>query len=462
MTMPDGFLIAYIVVAVVAFLTYIPRLTGFFYAFKKPPYRPAKERRKIGIIVPARNESKVIGDLLDSIRNQDYDGPFSVNVIVKDENDPTVELAGAAGAKVYVVPDQNCKGDALDGFFQALSPEELESYDAFVIVDADGVLSPAYVRELNNALEWDYDIYLTRKYMKNGLGDRKKRTVFSNNSALTWAMLDDLGNRYRTAKDIPLTMCGQGMMLRRSLIQKLGGWPYRTFTEDYELRLDSVLKGFKSMYWPYAVLYTEEAPGHRDNFRRRMRWLTGYIQCDEKYKSQIKAQAKERGKMTTAERDCLYGVYPLALFVAGTIFTLVAGTVLAIGYAFARETELMFRSVFFLIVMPFAVMYVLLLLYNMLAMAASREAFAVLSGGEKAATLLIAPFYLLEYIPIYIVSFYRLKRKARIAWEESERQNYRSAAENASDAYSKTEDAKKDSDASLPQPSNTKENKEDN
>lgn len=238
-------------------------------------------------------------------------------------------------------------------------------------MDADGVLSPAYVRELNNALEWDYDIYLTRKYMKNGLGDRKKRTVFSNNSALTWAMLDDLGNRYRTAKDIPLTMCGQGMMLRRSLIQKLGGWPYRTFTEDYELRLDSVLKGFKSMYWPYAVLYTEEAPGHRDNFRRRMRWLTGYIQCDEKYKSQIKAQAKERGKMTTAERDCLYGVYPLALFVAGTIFTLVAGTVLAIGYAFARETELMFRSIFFLIVMPFAIMYVLLLLYNMLAMAAS-------------------------------------------------------------------------------------------
>lgn len=122
-----------------------------------------------------------------------------------------------------------------------------------------------------------------------------------------------------------------------------------------------------------------------------MRWLTGYIQCDEKYKSQIKAQAKERGKMTTAERDCLYGVYPLALFVAGTIFTLVAGTVLAIGYAFARETELMFRSIFFLIVMPFAIMYVLLLLYNMLAMAASREAFAVLSRGEKAATLAHCP-----------------------------------------------------------------------
>ena len=386
------------------------------------------------MVIPARNESAVIGDLLESIARQDYDGEFAVSIIVKDPDDPTIALGKKIGAQVYVVPDQTCKGDALDGFFKALPPDEFDSYDAFVIVDADGVLSPSYVRELNNALEWDYDIYLTRKYMKNGLGDRKKRTVFSNNSALTWAMLDDLGNRYRTTKDIPLTMCGQGMMLRRSLIRKLGGWPYRTLTEDYELRLDSVLKGFKSMYWPYAVLYTEEAPGHRDNYNRRVRWLTGYIQCDEKYKSQIKAQARQRGKINRAEYDCLYGVYPLALFAAISVFTVIAGIILSIGYALDGDSRLMLASIFFLIVMPFGILYVLLLLYNILAMAASREAFAVLSRGEKAATLLIAPFYLLEYIPIYIVSFYRLKRKARLTWEQSERQHYDGAASHAGQA----------------------------
>ena len=434
MTMFGAFLIAYIVVAAIAFAAYTPRLVGFFYAFRKPPYKKAVQKRKIGIIVPARNESAVIGDLLESIARQDYDGEFAVSIIVKDPDDPTIALGKKIGAQVYVVPDQTCKGDALDGFFKALPPDEFDSYDAFVIVDADGVLSPSYVRELNNALEWDYDIYLTRKYMKNGLGDRKKRTVFSNNSALTWAMLDDLGNRYRTTKDIPLTMCGQGMMLRRSLIRKLGGWPYRTLTEDYELRLDSVLKGFKSMYWPYAVLYTEEAPGHRDNYNRRVRWLTGYIQCDEKYKSQIKAQARQRGKINRAEYDCLYGVYPLALFAAISVFTVIAGIILSIGYALDGHSRLMLASIFFLIVMPFGILYVLLLLYNVLAMAASREAFAVLSRGEKAATLLVAPFYLLEYIPIYIVSFYRLKHKARLTWEQSERQHYDGAASHAGQA----------------------------
>lgn len=435
MTFFDGFLIAYIVLSAVAVVTYLPRLIGFFCAFKKPPYRSAKEKRKIGIIIPARNESAVIGDLFASIRRQDYDGPFDINVIVKDAHDPTVQLAEEMGARVLIVPDQNCKGDVLDAFFHALTREELASYDAFVIVDADGVLAPSYVRELNNALEWeDYDIFLTRKYIKNCLGDRTKRTVFSNNSALTWAMLDDLGNRWRIEKGIPLALTGQGMMVRRSLIEKIGGWPYRTLTEDYELRLDSLLRGFKSFYYPYAVLYTEEAVGHRDNYNRRLRWLTGYVQCDEKYKKRIQAQMKERGKISKAELECLYGVYPLALFAASTIFTIVAGIVLSVCYSVQHETLLFAKSLIFLVGMPLGILYVLLFIYSMLAMIASREAFTVLSRGEIAATLLFSPLYLLEYLPIYIQSRIRARRQNRLAWEQSERQRYDAAAAEAEKA----------------------------
>ncbi len=430
MTLFDGFLIAYIVLAVASFLAYIPKLVGFFYAFKKPRYMRAQEKRMIGMVIPARNESAVIGDLFASIKKQDYDRNFfDVNVIVKDPDDPTIAMAKELGARVLVVPEQSCKGDALDAFFKSLSPEEMEHYDAFVIVDADGVLAPNYVTELNNALEHEHDIFLTRKYIKNCLGDRSKRTVFSNNSALTWAMLDDLGNRYRTARDIPLTLCGQGMMIRRPLVQTIGGWPYRTLTEDYELRLDGLLKGFRSMYWPYAVLYTEEALSHRDNYKRRLRWLTGYAQCDEKYKKQIKAQAKARGKMNRGELECLYGVYPLAFFAAASIFTIVAGCVLTTIYAFDGKPELMMKSAMFLIVTPFAVMYVLLFIYSLLAMTASREAFTILSFGEKLGTLLFAPLYILEYIPIYINGLINIRKKNKPEWGESKRERYTNIAD---------------------------------
>ena len=133
-------LFMYIGLSVLAILLYIPKLMQFRYAFQKPPYKKAKEKRRISVIIPARGESEVIGDLFASIKKQDYDREFfDVNVIVKDPDDPTIELAKELGAEVFIVPEQICKGDALDGYFKAIK-EKIATYDAFVIVDADAVL----------------------------------------------------------------------------------------------------------------------------------------------------------------------------------------------------------------------------------------------------------------------------------------------------------------------------------
>lgn len=425
MTLLQAFIIVYLVLAGVSLLAYIPKLVGFLDCFKDPKHQQAEQKRMIGLVIPARNESTSIGDLFASIKKQDYDrSHFKVNVIVKDEDDPTIEMAKKMGANVLVVPEQTCKGDVLDAFFKSLSPKELQSYDAFVIVDADCVLAPDYVTELNNALENEHDVFLTRKFYKNALGDRTKRSLFSNNSALTWPMLDDLGNRYRNLHGIPLTLCGQGMMIRRSVVERLGGWPYRTMTEDYELRLDGLLKGFRSLYWPFAVLYTEEALSHKDNYGRRLRWLTGYAQCDIKYKKHIKAQIKANKRMTRGEYECLYGVAPLISFAVASVIAILAGIVLAIVYGVGHNFALMWGSILLLIVLPVAVLYVFLLFYAWLAYRAAREAYASWSFGEKLSTLLFSPVYTLEYIPIYVHGFVRLFMKARLVWIAPKRERY--------------------------------------
>ena len=51
--------------------------------------------------------------------------------------------------------------------FFFIGKKEFESYEAFVVVDADAVLAPDYMTELNNALEYDKDVYNTRKLIKN-------------------------------------------------------------------------------------------------------------------------------------------------------------------------------------------------------------------------------------------------------------------------------------------------------
>ncbi len=414
-------LIVYGVLSILALLLYLPRLIGYRYAFKKPPYKRASAKRKLSIIIPARGESQIIGDLFASLKKQTYSTEFfDVSVIVKEADDPTIALAKEIGAKVFVVPEQTCKGEALDGYFNALSKEERASYDAFVIVDADAVLAPDYVAELNNALEHDYDIFLTRKFAKNYLGEKKHRSLFSNCSALTWPILDEMGNLYRMHKNIPLNLCGQGMMVRGRIIEKIGGWPFRSLTEDYELKLVSLLHGYTSMYYPYAVIYTEEALSHEENYQRRVRWLTGYSQCDRKYKRQIKEQARERGKLTSGEREYFFGIIPLLLFAVTAILTMLVGASLAIYYALTHQPY-WFLSSWLLVLMPFLIMYSLLFFFGLLAYLSDTEAFRALGKREKLAMLLFNPFYLFEYIPIYLKSRRYVRKGSAPSWKQTER-----------------------------------------
>lgn len=421
-TLIKNILISYIVIAAVSVLMYIPKLVQFFYMFKKPVHKKATEKRKISLIIPALDESEIIGDLFNSILKQDYGREFfDVNVVVKDARDPTIAIAEKLGFSVFIVPDQTCKGEALDGFFKQLSEETFNACDAFVIVDADAVLESDYVTELNHALEHDYDIYLTRKFIKNYLGDRKKRTIFSNCSALIYPMLDNLGNTYKTLHGIPLNMCGQGMMIRRSVIANLGGWPYRTLTEDYELKLDSVLRGFTSMYYPYAIIYTEEVLHHKDSYTRRLRWVTGYSQCDRMYKKQVKEKIRaERGRHGEWF-EFIFALVPPILFAVATVLTMLGGVALTVYY-FLNEIDLWFRATILLIVMPFGLMYFILFLYCCLAMIAYRDVFRVLSPGEKAGTLLFAPLFQLEYFPIFIQS--RIRARKGMAWQPTKHIEY--------------------------------------
>ena len=420
-------LLIYGAVAVLSLVVYIPKIRQFFSMNTRIEHKIAKEKRKLSLIIPARDESGVIGDLFKSIAKQSYPKEFyDITVIVKDGDDPTVEMAKEYGASSLVVAEQKCKGDALDGYFKSLKGDELECYAAFVIVDADALLTPYYLEELNNALEYKYQIFLSRKFIKNFLGGKKQRSVYSKCSALTYAQIDDLANIYRTCKAIPMNMCGQGMMLRNEVVKILGGWPYRTLTEDYELRMDCFLKGFTSMYYPYAVLYTEEPLYRRDDYERRVRWLTGFSQCDRKYKKEIRKKAKAYGAVTEGEREYFYSLVPLITFIVNTIAVMLAGAGIAIIYA-VSGSNLWIYSLLLLTVMPFGVMYLFLLIYSILCITAMRDAFKSIPLGEKIGTALFAPFYLMEYFPIFIKS--RKNARTEQVWLPIKRINYDSLQE---------------------------------
>lgn len=405
----------YAVFVIISVLLYAPKLAQYLGALRKPPHREAKIKRKISIIIPARNESRVIGDLFDSIMKQDYDRDyFTVNVVVKEATDRTVELAKTVGAKIFIVPEQNCKGAALDGYFKAISKEERESFEAFVIVDADAVLSSDYVTELNNALEYDRQIFVTKKYIKNYL-DGKSHSITCDCAALVYSCLDELANQYRAEKNIPLNFCGQGLMLRRSVIEAIGGWPYRSLTEDYELKMDSLVRGFSSMFYPYAKIYTEEVETHSESWERRTRWLRGFSFCEKKYKKQVKKAIKERGRTIPLVFDYLHYRDAIFIYLLSSVLSIVAGVTLC-SICAVQLGDWWLHPLLALIVAPCGLTYIIMQVYAIFNMLASRDVIKDIGFWRKVRLLIFCPLFNLEFIPLYIYS--RLHTFEKLEWKE--------------------------------------------
>ncbi|HEY8389951.1 MAG TPA: hypothetical protein VIL26_03265, partial [Clostridia bacterium] len=95
----DVSLYLFLAICAILLIFYIPRLKGWFASFKKQKRLFNEKKNNIAVIIPARNESKVIGDLLDCLNRQTYPKEhFGVHVIVKESNDPTIEIAKKSNA----------------------------------------------------------------------------------------------------------------------------------------------------------------------------------------------------------------------------------------------------------------------------------------------------------------------------------------------------------------------------
>ena len=127
---------------------------GFLFTRK---FKPAKNNHKYGILIAARNEEAVIGNLLDSINKQDYPRELIDIFVVADNcTDSTAKVARKNGAKVYERFDEEhkTKGFALQFLFENIKRDYgIENYEGYFIFDADNLLNRNYINKMNDAFD---------------------------------------------------------------------------------------------------------------------------------------------------------------------------------------------------------------------------------------------------------------------------------------------------------------------
>lgn len=233
--------------------------------------------RRYAILISARNEESVIAQLLDSISQQDYPADLIVPFVVADNcTDATARVARDAGAVVYerFNKQQVGKGYALNYLIQQIRDAWGDEYfDGYFVFDADNLLQPDYISQMNNVFGDPYQIVTSYRNSKN-FGDN----WISAGYALWFLREAAFLNAPRFRLGISCMVSGTGFLFSREIMLRYGGWPFHTLTEDIEFSAHSIVQGERIGYCGATEFFDEQPTLFGQSWRQRTRWSRGYIQ----------------------------------------------------------------------------------------------------------------------------------------------------------------------------------------
>jgi cellulose synthase/poly-beta-1,6-N-acetylglucosamine synthase-like glycosyltransferase len=232
----------------------------------------------VSILIPAWNEEKVIGRLLQRITELTYPKDKLQTVVIDDgSTDNTGKIAEQYTGRYWYIKlvrrseDEGRKGkaSALNAGFKHATGEIIICFDADYYPQRD-ILEK-----------------LTREFVDVKVGAVQGRVTVLNepqNMVTRLVALERIGG-YRVdqqARDNLKLIAQFGGTVggfRRSLLESLGGWDESILAEDTDLTFRVYLAGYRVRYVNDAECYEEAVESWGAYRRQRYRWSKGHMQC---------------------------------------------------------------------------------------------------------------------------------------------------------------------------------------
>ena len=284
---------------------------------KDKPLKVKKDHRFMAII-PAHNEEAVVGNLIESLKKQNYNKDlYDIYVIADNCTDNTAKVAKEAGAIVYKRFDETkkTKGYALNWFLQQ-KIEENAPYDAFFVFDADNIVHPDFIKNMNKKLCQGEDVVQGYRDIKNPTDS----WVSAGYAIFYWTM----HRFYHLARynlGLSALLNGTGFMVKFDII-KPTGWNTDTLTEDIEFSLKRIIQGKRVGWATDAIVYDEQPVGFKQSWSQRSRWTIGHIQCLQEYTKPL-AGAVKKNKTLMNFDGLLYMMGSIPMFIMTIVLLLI-------------------------------------------------------------------------------------------------------------------------------------------
>ena len=261
------------IISVLGFYQVVFLLIG---VFSRKKFKKSEKKHKYGIIICARNEEKVIANLLDSIKKNNYPQEnLQVFVVAHNCTDKTAEIARENGASVYEYNNDNerTKGYALKYLFSQINKDyDIMQNDGYLMFDADNILRENYIEKMNDA----FDYYGCKSVITSFRNSKNfNKNVISGLYGIHFMSGCRFESRGRTICGCSTRVPGTGFIIPAEALKN--GWEYVTLTEDWEFSADQILHGRKIYYCDEAEFFDEQPTNVRVMFRQRLRWSRGHL-----------------------------------------------------------------------------------------------------------------------------------------------------------------------------------------
>ncbi|MGL5380289.1 glycosyltransferase [Clostridium sp.] len=251
-------------------------IKGLYYKINYKEISIQKENLPtIDVFIPSHNEGVVVKDTLDSMSKLRYDGKLNIYLLNDNSQDETGDIADEF-ASVYKnihhikVPQGEPKGKSRVLNY-GLS---ISSGEYFVVYDGDNQPEPTAIQYLMNGV-------LKTKGAVGAVGTVKtinaKSNLLTRMIAIEFQVFQLILQAGRWKNKQIGSLPGTNMMLKRSLIEELGGYDEYALAEDAELTIRITAMGGLIVVEPRSITWEQEPETIKALLRQRTRWLQGNL-----------------------------------------------------------------------------------------------------------------------------------------------------------------------------------------
>ena len=361
-------------------------IIGFCGMWRRHEDKILTPEKSFAVIVAAHNESAVIGQLLDNLRALEYPKElYDIFVIADNCVDNTAEIARDAGAIVCERFSETGKGKgfALEWMFDKLFKMERQ-YDAIVVFDADNLVHPRFLLEMNNRR-------LKGDKVVQGFLDAKNPydTWVSGTFAIAFWVIDYVWHLAKTNIGLSSVLGGTGMCIATDVLKR-HGWGATCLTEDMEFTMKSLVEGIKTTWAHDAIVYDEKPLTFMQSWNQRKRWAQGQFDVAHRFIPKMFKAGIERRDIRILD-GCLHLIQPHFLLIS-TFFIILSYVQLAFPPFYTNIYRFMPSELMTFIMIGQYLLPVIILL-------------KVHVKWKAWLYLLLYPFFIYSWIPIVFIGF---------------------------------------------------------